>query len=92
MLEIGKLFDLQREAFSQAREILDLERYLPVMSPEELREFETAVVEARKPVYDPATLVSLSERLSARQNEIEARFASANAKSRELCKPRTVRK
>nr|WP_320989362.1 hypothetical protein [Bacteroides intestinalis] len=32
MLEIGKLFTLQREAFAQVQAILELEKYIPVMS------------------------------------------------------------
>lgn len=92
MLEIGKLFTLQREAFAQVQAILELEKYIPVMSPEEIHEYEQAVTVGRKPVFPPETLEKWREQLNIRQTELEAKFASATAKSEELCRQRTVKK
>lgn len=92
MLEIGKLFTLQREAFAQVQAILELEKYIPVMSPEEIHEYEQVVTAGRKPVFPPETLEKWREQLNIRQTEMEAKFAAANAKSEELCRQRTVKK
>lgn len=93
MLEIGKLYTLQREAFAQAQAILDTEKYLPFMSPDELREYEEAVTSGRMPVFSPDTLRTWHERATIREEEIKARFEAANAKSEEtLCRQRTARK
>lgn len=92
MLEIGKLFNLQREAFAQVQAILEIEKYIPYMSPEELHEYEQAVTTGRKPVFSPDTLVSWQRRASEHNKELEAKFAAANAKSETLCRQRTAKR
>ena len=86
MLEIGKLFKLQREAFAHIQAVLEIEKYIPFMSPDELYEYEQAVTTGRNPVFSPDTLSSWRQRASERDTELEAKFAAANAKSNELCK------
>lgn len=86
MLEIGKLFNLQREAFAHIQAILEIEKYMPYMSPDELHEYEQAVTSRRGPVFGPDTLLKWRQRASERDTELEAKFAAANAKSNELCK------
>ena len=92
MLEISKIFNLQRESFAHIQAILEIEKYIPFMSPEELHEYEQAVTTGRKPVFSPDTLVSLQRRASEREKELNAKFANANAKSNELCKHPTAKK
>lgn len=92
MLEIGKLFDLQRETLSHIQELLDLDKYIPYMTSEEIHEFEEAVKIGRKPVYSPDTLSKWKRRLSERENELSAKFAAANDKSNAICKQKTVKK
>lgn len=92
MLEIGELFNLQREAFSQVQAILEIEQYIPVMTPEELHTLEQAVRGRRTPVYSPETLEKWARLTTARKQEMEARFAAAITKSTESCRQRTVRK
>lgn len=92
MLEIGKLFNLQREAFAHIQAILEIEKYIPFMSPYELYEYEQAITENRSPVFDPDTLSSWRQRASERENDLNAKFAKANAKSDELCKQSTAKK
>ena len=92
MLEIGKLFKLQREAFAHIQAVLEMEKYIAFMSPDELYEYEQAVTNGRSPVFDPDTLSSWRQRASEREIELEAKFAAANAKSNELCKRQTVKK
>ena len=86
MLEIGKLFNLQREAFAHIQAVLEIEKYIPFMSPDELHEYEQAVTTGRKPVFSPDTLISWQRRASEREIELETKFALANAQSDELCK------
>ncbi len=92
MLEIGKLFNLQREAFAHIQAVLEIEKYIPFMSPEELHEYEQAVTTGRKPVFSPDTLSSWQQRASYKENEITAKFAEANSKSDKLCKRPIVKK
>jgi hypothetical protein len=92
MLEAGRMFHLQREAISQVQSILEMERYLPFMSPDDLREYEQAVMTGRKPVFSPDTVSSWRQRASEREQQNQARFAAAISKSNELCKQRTVKR
>lgn len=92
MLEIGKLFNLQREAFAHIQAVLEIEKYIPFMSPDELHEYEQAVTTGRKPVFSPNTLSSWQRRASEREEELTAKFAAANAKSEKLCKRPTAKK
>lgn len=92
MLEMDKLFNLQRETFAHIQAILEIERYVPFMSPNELHEYEQAITTGRNPVFSPDALSSWRQRISERDTELEAKFADANAKSIELCKRLTVKR
>lgn len=92
MLEMGKLFSLQREAFAQAQSILELERFIPFMSPEELHTFEQAVAQSQVPVYSPVQVAKWEEQANTRKEEQDAIFNAAQAKSKELCRQRTAKK
>ena len=83
---------LRREALKKAQAIMDFERLIPVMTPDELRTFERLLTGQREAVFSPDTLNSLNERASERVREINAKFAAAAAKSDELCRQRTVKK
>lgn len=92
MLETGQLFHIQRKTFEYIQAILEIEKYIPFMSPDELYEYEQAVTTGRKPVFNPDTIFSWQRRASEREKELAAKFAAANAKSSELCRPRTAKK
>ena len=92
MLEMGKLFSLQREAFAQVQSILDLERFIPFMLPDELREFEQAVSESRVPVFNAARIACWDKQFNARKEEQDAIFQAAQAQSKKLCKQKTAKK
>ena len=81
-----------RKDLEQMREVLELERYMPYMSPAELREYGQAITSGEKPLFSPATLLSWEMRANRHANEINAKFTKATAKSDELCRQRTVRK
>lgn len=92
MLEVGHLFTIQREAFAHVQSILELEKYIPYMSPDELRAFEQALSGRTLPDYSPDTLKSWQQRINMRNEEINAKFAAAAAKSDNLCKRQTAKK
>lgn len=92
MLEMGKLFELQREAMLHIQSLLDLDKYIPYMSGEEVREFEEAVKDGRKPVFSPEAIMKWDGRMREREDEMNAKFAAANAKSEELCRQKTAKK
>lgn len=86
MLEIGKLFELQRQAVHHIQSLLDLDRYIPFMSGEEVKEFETALVSGGKPDFSPDTLLKWQRLSDDRTAKINATFTQATAKSDELCR------
>lgn len=86
MLEVGMMFDLQRQAMSHVMSLLDLEKYIPVMSGDEIREFETAVSQGRYPNFSDDTVAQLRKRLGDHTKETNERFAKAQAQSDRLCK------
>lgn len=92
MFEVSKLFSLQREVFAQVQAILEIEKYLPFMSPEEMRIYEQAVMSAKIPDFSPDTIANWREQANRRANELDAKFSDAIAKSDELCRQRTVKK
>lgn len=92
MLEIGKLFGLQRETMSHIQALLNLDKYIPYMSGEEVREFENAVREGRKPVFSPEAQNTWEERLKAHEEEINERFRLANKISEEQCRQKTAKR
>lgn len=91
MLEAAMMFDLQRTAMNHIQRLLNLDRYIPVMTAEELNEFTQAVGSGREPQYSPSDLSSMEQRLTDRMNSINAKFAAATAQSDRLCKRRTVK-
>ncbi len=91
MLEAGRLFELQRESMSHIMSLLDLDKYIPYMSGEEVREFEEAVQSGRKPDFSPDTVAKWQSLLDDRNRALDARFAEAKAKSDELCRQKTAK-
>ena len=89
MLEVGMMFDLQRQAMSHIQSLLDLDKYIPVMTGEEVREFEEAIKNGRYPNFIPDTLSDLQKRLTERTENVNAIFSQAAAKSDSLCKQKT---
>lgn len=92
MLEVGMLFDLQRQTMSHILAILELEKYIPIMTGDELREYEEAIRQGRKPSYDVDKLTDLSKRLDEHTKKIDTIFSSAIEESDKLCKQKTAKK
>lgn len=83
---------LRREAIEQAQRIMEVERLIPVMTIEEMKQFEQILLGQKQAAFSPETLSDMTARADERIKEINERFAAAAAKSDELCKQKTVRK
>ena len=92
MLEVGHLFTIQREAFAHVQSLLEYEKYIPYMSPEELHIFEQSLVGRTLPNFSPDTLTKWHERMTVRENSLDAKFSAAKAKSEQLCKQQTAKR
>lgn len=92
MLSDDHRSDLRREAIEKAQQIMDFERLVPVMTPDELRQFEKILTGQEKAAFSPDTLNKLNERADEIIKEINAKFAAATAKSEELCRQKTAKK
>ncbi len=84
--------EIYRRTQTMIQGLLDLEKYLPVMTAEELRYFERSVQQGCQPDFSPTLLSELDCRATERQQKINAKFSEAQAKSTELCKHRTANK
>lgn len=82
MLTDHKVSGLKREVLSSVQRVLDLERYMPVMFPVELQEFEAAVSEGRLPSFSDGKVMEFELRLRAKNEAEEARFREAIKKSK----------
>ena len=72
--------------------VLDAEKYMPVMTPSEMYDFEQVVLSGRKPEISPSQLAEWERKLTERNEEMNAKFATAMAKSRiPKCRPKTVK-
>lgn len=92
MLSSDTYTGIRQEVFSTIQYILELERFLPYMQPNEMHEFEKAVIKGHKPVFSPDTVAKWQERACERENEINVKFATANGKSDMLCRQKKVQK
>jgi len=90
MIETKKYDNIRKNMHESISRLLDIEKYMPVMSPAELREFEQMATGKRKADFNP-DLVAKWERLLQERNEnIDAKFKTAQNKSDRLCKTRKV--
>lgn len=85
-------FDSVRSAVrSHVDRIYELERFIPVMTPAELHDFQQALSGAKK--IDFSNLEEVwAVRLSQRNETVYARVRDAQKKSDELCKMKEVKK
>lgn len=86
MLSHAKLGQLRDAAVQFANAILDLEKYLPVMSPSELHEFERACIDKTTPNFSNEQIATWQQLLAAREKELNAKFQNA------LCKQPKAKK
>ena len=61
--------------------LLEIEKYMPVMSPDELRELQEG-----KSIFDASTIARWEQLLEERNKKIQDRFDAAYKRQNELCK------
>lgn len=61
--------------------LLEIEKYMPVMSPDELRELQEG-----KSIFDASTIARWEQLLEERNKKIQDRFDAAYKRQKELCK------
>lgn len=92
MLSNAKQDELRREAFNYVQEVLELERFICVMSPEELHRYEESVTARVKPEFSTKTIGKWESLLNAHEAAINDRISSAMKKSDEICRQKTAKK
>lgn len=93
MIEDAKFSEVRREMLERMQAVLDAEKYMPVMTPSELYDFEQVVLSGRKPEISPSQLSEWERKLTDRNDELDARIATAMAKSRvPKCKQKIAKK
>jgi len=90
MLNDVAVDSLRSEATGRAFRLLDLGRFVPVMSAEELRVFERSLSGVGDG-FDVDTIDSLQKRLYEKNASIAARFSDAVQNSDELCKTKKAK-
>ena len=53
MIEEPKYADIRKTMLENMLALLDIEKYMPVMTPEELRDYELIVIGHKKPDFSP---------------------------------------
>ena len=91
MLTDAKFATVRREMFDNMTTLLDLERYMPVMTADELRSFEGFVTGGGKPDFSPSQLAEWEGKLTDREKNLEAKFAAANNNGKTACRQKKVK-
>lgn len=92
MMEGQKFSDIQKTMFENISKVLEIEKFMPVMSPEELRKYEQVVRGGRKPDFSPELVDKWQGLLRERQEETDAKFKAAASKSDIICRQRKVKR
>lgn len=86
MLNDDKVFGLRRETYSWVQSILMFDRFLPVMSPDEVHRFEEVLSGKSYPDFSDEQVARWESLLAERQDAISAKVNDAIAKSVTPCK------
>jgi hypothetical protein len=92
MIETKKYTDIRKAMYENMIKTLDMEKYMPVMSPTELRKFEQIVTGKKEADFSPDTVAKWEGLLQVRNENINAKFKAATRKSKELCNQKKVKK
>lgn len=86
MVEEPKYSDIRKTMLENMLSVLDLEKYMPVMLAEELREYEQIIAGNKKPNFSPIQLEKWESQLLIREDNFNAKFTAAKANSDKLCR------
>lgn len=92
MIETPKYVDIRKTMLENMLAILDIEKFMPVMTPEELHSYEQVIQGRKKPDFSPELLEKWQGLHQLRANEINAKIHGAMRKSDKLCKPKRASK
>ncbi len=86
MLNDDKVFGLRRETYSRVQSILMYDRFLSVMSPDEIHRFEEVLSGKTYPDFSDDDVARWEALLAERRQSLDARVDDAIAKSVMSCK------
>lgn len=81
MIENSKLNELQREVFTSVQAILNVEKFIPVMTSDELHEYERCITSGERVNFSNEILTAWEERLIQKNATLTERITEAKAKS-----------
>lgn len=87
MLNDDKVFGLRRETYSRVQSILMFDRFLSVMSPDEIHRFEEVLSGKSYPDFSDEDVARWEALLTERQQSLDARVDDAISKSIMSCRP-----
>lgn len=91
MLNDDKVFGLRRETYSRVQSILAFDRYLSVMSPEELHSYEGVLRGESLSAFSDEEVSRWEAMLSEHNAALDARVDAAISKSMTQCKTPTAK-
>lgn len=80
MIEPRMYADLRKTMLENMLAVLDLEKYMPVMTPEELHDCARVIKGRKKPDFSPELLEKWQGLLQLRENETNVKFHGAMRK------------
>lgn len=92
MIEETNYTDLPRAILDNTLALLDMGKYMPVMTPQELYAYEQVALGNRKPEFSPESIEKWKRLMQEREERINAKFSAATAKSNDVCKQRRAKK
>lgn len=81
MLSDQRINDLRRATLRRAQSILNLERYISAMSPEQLNRYEAAITSNRQPDFSDIEIAKWQRNLNNRADEQQRRLSDTFTKS-----------
>lgn len=82
--------DLQQMAITHIKKVLELEMFLPVMTPEEMKKYEGMLTSHEDDDFSQAARTRWIAKTAERQMEVELKVSEAMKKSDELCRQETA--
>jgi hypothetical protein len=91
MIDFHKYTDIRKTMLSNMISVLDVEKFMPIMTPEELHNFEQIITGGKKPDFSPAVLEKWQTLLSERGDKLNTRFKAASGKSETICRQKKTK-
>lgn len=78
---------IRQEVFSHIEQMLNIERYMPYMTPKELGETEASILKGITPVFEQARIAEWERQIAARETLIHDKFEHAQHQSEDkICR------